>query len=146
MPDSCHESGMMAYGAMSLSINGVLAKEGANWSPASAISSVFFVVWKDWVMTDTVPSSPRFLCRLTALITTTARLSMPLNDRGISDYVPSINKCAEHNKITENFMCRPVCPVDSIYPRLSLLHIFGKDKKKLIPFSLAALFCRFEHL
>jgi hypothetical protein len=35
---------------------------------------------------------------------------------------------------------------DSIYPRLSLLHIFGEDKTKLIPFSLAALFCRFAHL
>ena len=30
-----------------------------------------------------VVTSPRFLCRSTA----TARLSMPLNDRGISDYV-----------------------------------------------------------
>ena len=70
----------------------------ANQSPANPISYVFFVVWKDCVITDTVPS---------------------------------INKCAEHNKITEYFMWWPVCPVDSIYPRLSLLHILGEDKKKL---------------
>ena len=68
----------------------------ANQSPANPISYVFFVVWKDYVITDTVPS---------------------------------INKCAEHNKITEYFMWWPVCPVDSIYPRLSLLHILGEDKK-----------------
>jgi hypothetical protein len=36
-----------------------------------------------------------------------------------TDTVPSINKCAEHNKITEYFMWWPVCPVDSIYPRRS---------------------------
>ena len=47
----------------------------------------------------------------------------------MTDTVPSINKCAEHNKITENFMCRPVCPVDSIYPQG--LGASEKKKKKL---------------
>ena len=49
---------------------------------------------------------------------------------GSSLTLPSINKCAEHNKITEYFMWWPVCPVDSIYPRRSLLHTLGEDKKK----------------
>jgi hypothetical protein len=56
------------------------------------------------------------------------------------------NKCAEHNKITEYFMWWPVCPVDSIYLRRSLLHTLGEDKKNLIPFSSAALFCRCAYI
>ena len=63
----------------------------------------------------------------------------------MTDTVPSINKCAEHNKITEYFMCQ--CGDQSVLltaftQDFLFLTSLGKIKKKLIPFSLAALFCK----